>query len=514
MWSGAPDVDYNRITSSDLNSPPQGWALDRVQITAGLYVTMAVGVVRGKPQRPIHSKEDDYSLRLLQLKETRFILCDVDACKSWLVNGLSTLLHLVRSRLAYAESDELQQGMLMMKASDFKAQGGRSGLKAAFETLRCNENRTLKLHHKGGPSRPGKTEKPIEDYYCLEDLIRSILDILEQIVDHQGDTRFEQVSVGYRVKASPWERLEGFDFMDLATSRRVISSRAMRLRPAGKGWVELTRALHAPTLFGRHFGEIVEPANTDQSSESCSACHWNEVMPPGRDLLAVQVEDLLKVCAREDSRLCFPNELCLDIPPLLFEPCSQYKIPNICQDHHRIRSLQRTSSNAQRAPEFVDAPTGFLAEMLLRVKSAWPSRKNENNENQPSSLINIPSDGAILLGMPRDSSEMHNQTIRRHLKRSFDHFMRPPSSPDEPQVAASPSRSNETTTNNLDSDRSREQAETTPPTHLSSPGLLPSSTENLNSPGSSIPASLQPSHEDSHRRKRARRRAEERTLHR
>lgn len=518
MWLGAPDGEYSRITSSDLDPPPQGWALDRVQINAGLYVTIAGGFVRGKPQKPIHSKEEEYSNRLLELRETRFIFCDVETHKCWLVNGLSTLLHLVRSHLAHAENDKLQQKILMMKASDFKARGGRSGLEAAFETLTCNENRALKLHHKGGPSRIGKTEKTIDDFYCLDDLIRSILNILEQIVDHQVDVRFEQKSVGYRVKASPWERLEGFDFMDLAMRRRVVSSRAMPLRPDGKGWVELTRALHAPTLFGRHFGDMVEPADTDQSSRGCSTCHWNDTMPPGRDLLAAQVEDLLDLrrIKREASRLWFSPGLCLDIPPLLFEPCSQYKPATRCQDHERIRSLRRAPRNAQPAsPTRADASTGFLAKVLLSLNLAGPQMVDGNDEDQSTSPIKIPPHGAILLGLPRKSNELHSQTISQHLKLLFGYSMQAPSSTsiDDPQVAVSLSQSNDTTTNNLDSENSHAQSGSTPPTHPSSPGLLSYSTGGLYSPGSSVSASLQPSHDDSHRRKRARRRAEERMLH-
>lgn len=108
-WQGAPDVDYSTIGSSQLEAPQPGWALDRVQITAGKYITVAAGFVRGKKDKPIHRIQEDYVSRLLDIRETRFVLCDVETRKAWLVNGLSTLLHLVRSHLAYAENDELRQ---------------------------------------------------------------------------------------------------------------------------------------------------------------------------------------------------------------------------------------------------------------------------------------------------------------------------------------------------------------------------------------------------------------------
>lgn len=509
MWLGAPDAEYSPITSSDLDPPPQGWALDRVQVTAGQYVTIATGFVRGKKHKPIHAKEEDYILRLLELRRTSFVLCDVNTHKAWLVNGLSTLLHLVRSHLVYAENDELHQSILTVKANDLKAEGGRSGPKAAFDTLRCDGNRALQLHHKGASASSGKTERLSEDHYCLEDLIKSILHVLEQIVDHQSDFRFEQASVGYRVKASPWERLEGFDFMDIAIGRRKISSRAMRLLADGKGWAQLTRALEAPTLFGQHFGEILEPVNTDQNSSGCSVCHWNHTMPPGRDLLAVQMEDLLKAGAKDGNRLRLPDGLYLDIPPVLFQPCTTG-----CQDHDRIQKLQPGSETEQLpSPSRSYAPTRLLTKAMLHMKMIGGDRKDEYEEIQSSSPTKIPLEGAVLLGMPQ-SSTSHGQKLRRHLKRPLDGSVQTLSNNDDLQVAASSSQSNDATTSSLELGDSRTRTESTSPTQLSDPQNLSKSARNLDSPGDSATASSQPSHMDSHRRKRAKRRAEEEKVHR
>lgn len=505
---GAPDADYSPIKSSHLNAPPEGWALDRVQVTAGQYVTVATGFVRGKKHKPIHAKgEEDYILRLLELQRTSFVLCDVNTRKAWLTNGLNTLLHLVRSHLVHAENDELYQSVLTMKASDLRAEGGRSGPKAAFETLRCASNRTLQLHRKGEPSAKGEAERDSENYYSLEDLVKSIMHVLEQIVDHQSDFRFEQASVGYRVKASPWEQLEGFDYMDVAIGRRNVSSRAMRLLPDGRGWTHLTRALEAPTLFGKHFGEMLEPASTgtEQNSKGCSVCHWNDAMPPGRDLLAVQTEDLLKAGTKDGSRLNFPDELELDIPPVLFEPCTAR-----CQDSDRIQKLQRASENVQSPPSAsrTNAPTGLIAKALVRLKMNGGEIKDGQAEDQSSSSTSIPSDGAILLGMPQQSSESYSQLIRRHLKRPFGHSAQSLSYIDNSQVAKLSSETNDATTNDLGSESAYVQIENTPPSHPS--------FGTLHGPqlGDSASAASEPLNTDSHRRKRAKRRAEEGTGHR
>lgn len=460
--------------------------------------------MRCKKQKPIVTKEDNYILRLRDIGRNTFLLCDVDTHKVWVVNGIGILLHLVRSHLVDAENDEIYQTAFAVKASDLNAAGGESGSKAAFETLRCDTNRALRLHHKKGEaSQAGSTERVIENDYCLEDLVKSLLHILEQIVDCQSDFRSEEASVGYRVKKAPWDRLEGYDFMDVATVRRRILPRAISLREDAKKWVQLTRALEAPTLFGKHFGEMLEPATTNSSSRACSVCHWNDTMPPGRDLLAAQIEDLL-IAGSKDSdscRLRFTNGLYLDMPPILFEPCTAR-----CQDNDRIQKVQRASEDAWSS-------FSVLEKALRHMKLIDREVKGGTDEIQSSSPTTIPLRGAILLGMPGELSKPYSQTIRQHPKRTEDHLVQPLSCIDDPEAAASSSQNNGATTSNSDSGSSRAQTESTPPTHSSSPRLLSNSIGGLCTPGSSVSAAVQSSQDDFHRRKRARQRAEEREFH-
>ena len=464
-------------------------------------MTIATGFVRGKEQKPILNEAEDYISRLLEIRRTTFLLCDVDTRKVWLVNGLSTLLYLVRAHLVHAENDELHRTVLMSKSSDLKAEGGRSGLKAAFETLRLASNRTLQLHPKDASSQKDTTQQENEDHFCLEELVKSFLHVLEQIVDHQSDFRYEEASVGYRVKRAPWDRLEGFDFMDVATRKRKISPRAMSLRADGKGWTQLTRALDAPTLFGKDFGEMLEPIKLDSNSSGCSVCHWDDTMPPGRDLLAAQIEDLLNAGTEAGSRLHFTNGFCLDIPSELFKPCG-----SSCQDKDRIRKLQCASENTQPLPSTrADIPTGLLTKAFRVLRMKLTGRGAEGG----SSTTRIPPGGAMLLGMPREPSNSYRQTVHRYLNRPHGHPVKLLSHIDDPQVTTSSSQSNNATTNNLDSVSLRAQTKSTPLTQLSSPKPLSNSAEHLYGPESSASASLQLSQDDTHRRKRARRRAEE-----
>lgn len=467
-------------------------------------MTIATGFVRGKKNKTILSKEKQYLFRLIDLRRTKFVLCDVHARKAWLVNGISTVLHLIRSHLTYAENDELYQSILDPQARELRAEGERSGWKAAFETLKSDSNKKLRLYHKGGSSETGSTEPGDKDFYCLEDLVEEILHVIEQIVDHQSDFRLEQEGAGYRIKASKGEQLVGFDFMDVATGRPKIKPRAMTLRADGKGWVELTRTLEAPTLFGKHFGEILEPACIEPNRKGCSVCHWNDTMPPGRDLLAVHIEDLLESGTKDGDLLRFTEGLCLDVPPVLFEPCASG-----CQDRARIQNLQRASGTAQPSSHSHGiSPAGFLEKALMRMKISGGDPKDGNEEFQSRSPPSIPSEGAVLLGMPQ-SSESYCQTLLRHLKRPLGGSVQTLSNNDDPQVAASSSQSNDATTISLESGNLRTKSERTPPTQLSDPKILSNSARNLCRPEDAAPAVSQPSHMDFHRRKRAERRAEE-----
>lgn len=291
--------------------------------------------------------------------------------------------------------------------------------------------------------------------------------------------------------------------MDVATLRRRIPPRAMSLREDGKRWVQLTRTLEVPTLFGTHFGEMLEPAATDQSSRACSVCHWNDTMPPGRDLLAAQVEDLL-IAGSKDSdscRLRFTNELYLDMPPILFEPCTTR-----CQDNDRIQKVQRASEDARSS-------FSVLEKAHRHMKLIDGEAKDGTDEIQSSSPRASPFRGAVLLGMPGELSEPYSQTIRQHPNRTDDHSAQPLSPINNPKGEASLSQSNDATTSNSDSRSSRAQTESAPPTNASSPQVLSNSVGSLCTPGSFVSATLQPSKDDFHRRKRAKQRAGERKFH-
>lgn len=74
--------------------------------------------------------------------------------------------------------------------------------------------------------------------------------------------------IGFRARSTPWRLLKGFDFMDIATDEDPLRPRMTYLIRRGKGWVDLVRAIHAVTLFGGRFGDLIKLAQASEFRKS------------------------------------------------------------------------------------------------------------------------------------------------------------------------------------------------------------------------------------------------------
>ena len=204
------------------------------------------------------------------------MLWDEEDKRGWLVNGTSALLHLLRASLEHDSTDKFKS-VFLFKREKMQEASELHKAHAAIDVLLNAKNRDLKIYPKNN------------GYLRLEDRVEHFYDILEQIIDYQASVA-EQSSVRAR------KHLEGWDFKDLATDRDPIYPRVATLKAFGKGWVDFTRSIHAITLFGRGFGEIIYPTNT---SNLCA--HWAK-LPKGRYYLAVCVSDLKEIMDMDGDR--------------------------------------------------------------------------------------------------------------------------------------------------------------------------------------------------------------------
>ncbi|ETS73860.1 hypothetical protein PFICI_14806 [Pestalotiopsis fici W106-1] len=351
--TGGPSAEYD-IGWSSLKPPSPGCVLEKISIVGGSYITAGVSCVLGKKDKAVHIRSrDDYTMRLKWIAKKYVVLYDVGDRRAWLVDGTSALLHLVRASLKHDASDPFKSLLLYDPQAFQEAQEHQSGKTASIHVLTNPHNLGLPLYSKPvtsreetilGTSRAAQhVTTQTQTYYCFRDRVQGISDVLEQIMAHQADES-TQDGIGFRLKTSARRQLEGFDFMDVATDEDPFWPRMTTLRATGRGWVDFTRAIHAITLFGTGFGELVQPIQSE-GTKSCEECQWSVAVPKGQDVLAVCVSELQEILQKRGSTKTSPWRLVDDIywhtPDKTFEACRCVK--GSPSKHERMQVLLPSS---------------------------------------------------------------------------------------------------------------------------------------------------------------------------
>ncbi|TGJ81092.1 hypothetical protein E0Z10_g7658 [Xylaria hypoxylon] len=395
--AGAPDANYS-IRWSGLGPPKPGLALEKVSIVAGMFVTGGASIVIGKKDKAVQLRSrDDYTMRLKWVSKKFVILYDVKDRRAWLVDGISAILHLVRASLKFDLEDPFKY-LFLYDPSVFKEPSGvEPGKDAAIRALTNPENLKIPLYAKPDSATEEITTNEAgaqtrilsrtKSNYCLKDRIDSICDVLEQIMAYQTDIA-DQDGVGFRLKSTPRRHLEGFDFMDIATDEDPIWPRVIDLKSSGRGWVDFTRALHAITLFGSGFGELIQPLGSQRLTHTCISC---VEVPKGQDYLATCVRDIQEILHKRGSTSTIPWRLIDNIywhtPDKSFEPCSAAE--KACTKYDRVQVLLPATfpklwgRNFKSPPNLKVAPAGAL---LFGHSTRFPLRwsdRGDPEEGQP-----------------------------------------------------------------------------------------------------------------------------------
>ncbi|KAJ0420501.1 hypothetical protein BJY00DRAFT_136689 [Aspergillus carlsbadensis] len=289
--TGSPRANYD-IGWSRLGRPDVGCDFEKVSITRGKLITGGTPVAIGLKDRPAHIQVDNYAAQIRWIAKKYVVLYDAGDRRAWFVDGVSTLLHLVRASLKENEKDDPYQQFLLSSQALVEASQSLTGKAAAISVLINPSNRNLELYTEANGGDKSTSGSKLANNR-LEDRVNQVFHTLEQIFDHQAQVNVELVN-GFRGDASP-QRLEGFDFMDIATEDDQFWSHMSLLGPDNVGWTDFTRSVHAITLFGRGFGQLIRPANPHQ------ICHsWREV-PKDEDLLAASVPHLAEILRKRGN---------------------------------------------------------------------------------------------------------------------------------------------------------------------------------------------------------------------
>lgn len=357
------------ILGSGLPCPGLGFAFDRVTVGGGKFVSVSLGIALGKRDKPAQSnKEGFYSDQIRQVLTKYVVFYDINEHRAWLVDGATALLHIVRASLV---ADEKNGFRLLHKNHDILVEGDFSNT-SVVRTLTNEQNMHMTLYeqpgeedsktetkHIQGGSDPAKTEVTVTykaTYYRFSDRVNLVYSVLDDIFNHQSD--MSSNGVGLKVSASPLQQLEGFDFKDISNGVKTLHPKTLSLGWKGLGWVDLLRDLHAITLFGRGFGDLLEPQQGHPANNGdYSLCtDWSRV-PCDLNYLAVNNTTLQRILESQGEQDQTPRlvswQLYWHCPDKYCEACtaSHTNLTTKAQDCHCDRVqviLPRTIFNTRR----------------------------------------------------------------------------------------------------------------------------------------------------------------------
>ncbi|RMZ89525.1 hypothetical protein DV736_g3260, partial [Chaetothyriales sp. CBS 134916] len=175
------------------------------------------------------------------------------------------------------------------------------------------------------------------------------------------------------------------DFVDFVHSAGEMIRRALPLGAHGRAWLDYSRAIHAITLFGTGFGQLVIPAAG--SNKLCE--HWRRV-PKGLDYLVASVahlEQLRELRSESHEGHHEPIELCKGIywhrGYQLFEHCNGCTIAQPCD---RVQGLHTPIFGPKFNPgPLKDSLAGAVVFGKTACRPLWGSKDGSHTELLPLS---------------------------------------------------------------------------------------------------------------------------------
>ncbi|KAJ5548251.1 hypothetical protein N7513_005485 [Penicillium frequentans] len=267
--AGSRDASYS-VETSGLPKASPTCLLANVSISQGRRVTEGAGNISFGLKDLKSGGIRRHYIRKMKAIEKRFVLLwDEEYKRGWLVNGATALLHLVRASLEEDRNGVFSAATIFHPAKMRYPEPYRPH--SASWVLGDNSNTKVPIYDDD------------DDPVLFYEYVIQFYEILEKAFDYQ----LAAISANPERCASR-SQLEGWDFENLAAERDPIFAKEATLDPAGMAWIDLIRSVRAITLFGRGFGDIIQPIG------ACS--NWGQV-PPGNSYLVISQEDLKEIVA-------------------------------------------------------------------------------------------------------------------------------------------------------------------------------------------------------------------------
>ena len=165
---------------------------------------------------------------LFTIEKRHFVFYDTEERRAWLVDGVSTVLHLLRAYLKFYLEDSRVSDYFIYGNGDIKEADPNvayTGAKAAYEVLRNVKNQKLPLYPKrleeseetttklgAKPEESITTLKATNTNFTFKERVEQLCHVLLQITAYHDDLN-TQAGFGWRIKKSPRHRIEGFQYV-------------------------------------------------------------------------------------------------------------------------------------------------------------------------------------------------------------------------------------------------------------------------------------------------------------
>ncbi|RSL85629.1 hypothetical protein CEP51_003243 [Fusarium floridanum] len=209
------------VKSSGLQKPPGSIVIDRLYLEAGADVVGGVSMKINSKEQPFWlQRGKDYPSLLKWIGVQPIAFHDVASRRTWLVDGASALLHLVRISLYLDENDPDSTYDWVFDPTQLKDKwDGITGRQAALRTLKSWDNLDFNIYivdKRRGPS--GATEV---QYATFGTRVKEVLHSIELLIDRQSKTASQE---GIRISQSldPRREIVGFDVLDVLVSRLEV----------------------------------------------------------------------------------------------------------------------------------------------------------------------------------------------------------------------------------------------------------------------------------------------------
>jgi hypothetical protein len=288
------------VEGSRLPRTPGSIVIDRLYVEGGWYGIVGLNMRLNQREEPTRLMRNlDYPSLLKYFAKSAIVFFDTAERRSWLVDGASALLHLVRSSLQRDQEDEDSPYEWVFEDAELQdTWDGYTSRQAVLNTLKSSNNLNLKLYVIERVERNGQM---VENYSTLRDRVLKIAHWLEMLIDAQAYAVSKSKGELKTLQSSDRRKyLTGYDILDVIDPDEPVSTRIARFETWGDGWMDLLPSFNATTIFGKAFGDLIRPKDT------ASICaHWKTV-PTGQDYLCVSVSTLKMLDKRHEER-CQPT---------------------------------------------------------------------------------------------------------------------------------------------------------------------------------------------------------------